>query len=404
MESRSDAAGSGALRVPAELPFEHPDLPALGGQIGPTPEDFVVDEVPLYAAAGQGDHWYVRLAKRERTSADLRRAVAQAAQVPEREIGYAGLKDKQAVTSQWLSVPVPRSTPPSEWQLPEPYRLLEVTRHANKLRVGHLAGNRFRIRLVGIEPQARAGAAALCQRVAEQGIGNYFGSQRFGLGQRNLETALTLLERRRLGPRAGQRGKFLASVIQSEIFNRYLMLRSELGRERLLLGDVVRLQGSRALFVVEDPEREAPRLAAGDIHLTGPLVGPKMKQSEGQPRELERAALASVGLDEAGLRELGRSAPGTRRDLVLRPEGLSWRLDGAGSQASGNEGNGSETSGREEGALIVEFGLPAGAYASLVIRALTRQDPWQGANPEADEREERPGEDRATESVEHEQA
>jgi len=399
MESRSDASGAAALRVPAELPFEHPDLPALGGRIGPEPEDFVVDEVPLYAAAGQGDHWYVRLAKRERTTADLKRAVAQAAQVPEREIGYAGLKDKHAVTSQWLSVPVPRSTPPSDWQLPEPYRVLEVTRHANKLRIGHLEGNRFRIRLVGTPPEARAAAPAVCQRVAEQGIGNYFGSQRFGLGQRNLETALTLLERRRLGPRAGQRGKFLASVIQSEIFNRYLMLRSERGRGRLLAGDVVRLQGSRALFVVEDPEREAPRLAAGDIHLTGPLVGPKMKQSAGEPLELERAALASIGLDETGLRELGRSAPGTRRDLILRPEALSWRLDGGGSGGNGNSDNpGSEV------ALVVEFGLPAGAYASLVIRALTRQDPWAGAPPEGDEREERPEEQGTSEGAEHDQA
>jgi tRNA(Glu) U13 pseudouridine synthase TruD len=301
--------------------------------------------------------------------------------------------------------------------------LLEVTRHANKLRIGHLEGNRFRIRLVGMQPEARAAAPVLCQRVAEQGIGNYFGSQRFGLGQRNLETALTLLERRRLGPRAGQRGKFLASVIQSEIFNRYLILRSERGRGRLLAGDVVRLQGSRAVFVVEDPEREAPRLAAGDIHLTGPLVGPKMKQSEGEPLELERAALASVGLDETGLRELGRSAPGTRRDLLLRPEALSWRFEGSdgsssggngsggngsggsgsggsGSGGSGSGGNGSGGSG-SEGAGVVEFGLPAGAYASLVIRALTRQDPWAGAQPEADEREERSEEERTSEGAEH---
>jgi tRNA pseudouridine13 synthase len=387
MELRSAATSSGALRAPAELPFEHPDLPALGGQIGPEPEDFVVDEVPLYAAAGQGDHWYVRLAKRERTTADLKRAVAQAASVPEREIGHAGLKDKHALTSQWLSVPVPRTTPPSEWQLPEPYRLLEVTRHANKLRIGHLEGNRFRIRLVGLQPSALSVAAALCQRIAEQGIGNCFGSQRFGLGQRNLETALTLLERRRLGPRAGQRGKFLASVIQSEIFNRYLILRSELGRQRLLAGDVVRLQGSRAVFVVEDPEKEAPRLAAGDIHLTGPLVGPKMKASAGEPLELERAVLASLGLGEDGLRELGRSAPGTRRDLVLRPQGLTWQPDAAA-----------------QGSLVVEFGLPAGAYASLVIRALTRQDPWNGANPEGDERDDASGEERTTESVEHDSA
>ncbi len=367
--------------VPAELPFEHPELAALGGHIGPAPEDFVVDEQPLYAPSGQGDHWYVRLAKRERNTADLRKAVAEASGAPEREIGYAGLKDKHAVTTQWLSVPVTRTNPPSEWRLPEAYQLLEVTRHGNKLRIGHLAGNRFRIRLVGLAEGAEQAAPALCQRVSERGIGNYFGSQRFGLGQRNLQTALQLLARRRLGPRAGQRGKFLASVIQSELFNRYCSLRSELDRERLLVGDVVRLEGSRALFLVEDPEREAPRLAARAIHLTGPLVGPKMRASSGQPLELERAVLASLGLDEAALRELGRSAPGTRRDLVLRPEGLTWRLLDANG-ASG-EGNAAE----QRAAMVVEFSLPAGAYASLVIRALTRQDPWLGADREGADRE-----------------
>jgi len=376
MESTSEPSGPAVSRTPAAVPFEHEDLPPLGGQIGPAPEDFVVDEMPLYAASGQGDHWYVRLRKRERTTAELRTAVAAASGVPERELGHAGMKDKQAVTSQWLSVPAARAKPPAEWQLPEAFTLLDVTRHGNKLRIGHLSGNRFKIRLVDVMPGARDALAPLCERIAAQGIGNYFGSQRFGLGQRNLETGLILLERGRLGPRAGQRGKFLSSVIQSEIFNRYLTLRSELGRDRLLPGDVVRLEGSRALFVVEDAEREAARLAARDIHLTGPMLGPKMKESQGRPRELEVAVTESLGLGPAALSALGRSAPGTRRDLILRPEALDWRA-------------------AEDGSLTVEFNLPAGAYASLIIRALTRQDPWLGASGEAGASDEGNGEDAA---------
>ncbi|HKO92542.1 MAG TPA: tRNA pseudouridine(13) synthase TruD, partial [Polyangiaceae bacterium] len=374
MESTSEPTGPAPLRAPAPVPFEHEDLAPLGGQIGPEPEDFVVDEVPLYAASGQGDHWYVRLRKRERTTADLRSAVAAASGVPERELGHAGMKDKHAVTTQWLSVPAARAKPPAEWQLPEAFTLLDVTRHGNKLRIGHLSGNRFTIRLVNVAPRAHEAIGPLCQRIATQGIGNYFGSQRFGIGQRNLETGLLLLERGRLGPRAGQRGKFLSSVIQSEIFNRYLTLRSELGRERLLPGDVVRLEGSRALFVVEDAEREAPRLAAGDIHLTGPMLGPKMKESQGRPRELEVAVTESLGLGSAALSALGRSAPGTRRDLILRPEALDWSAAGDGS-------------------LSVQFSLPAGAYASLVIQALTRQDPWLGAGGEAGVADDGNGED-----------
>jgi tRNA pseudouridine13 synthase len=376
MESTSEPSGPAASRIPAPVPFEHEDLAPLGGQIGPEPEDFVVDEMPLYEASGQGDHWYVRLRKRERTTADLRTAVAAASGVPERELGHAGMKDKHAVTSQWLSVPAARAKPPAEWQLPDAFTLLDVTRHGNKLRIGHLSGNRFSIRLVNVLPGAKDAIQALCQRIAAQGIGNYFGSQRFGLGQRNLETGLILLERGRLGPRAGQRGKFLSSVIQSEIFNRYLTLRSELGRERLLPGDVVRLEGSRALFVVEDAEKEAARLAARDIHLTGPMLGPKMKESQGRPRELEVAVTESLGLGAPALSALGRSAPGTRRDLILRPEALDWRA-------------------AEDGSLRVEFSLPAGAYASLIIRALTRQDPWLGAQGEANAGEDGNAEDAA---------
>jgi tRNA pseudouridine13 synthase len=150
----------------------------------------------------------------------------------------------------------------------------------------------------------------------------------------------------------------LSSVIQSEIFNRFLVARSELGRERVLLGDVVRLGGSHSLFVVEDPGAEQPRLDSGDIHLTGPMLGPKMKASAGRPRELEIEATASLGLSDEALSELGRSAPGTRRDLVLRPEEIRHEV------------------AAEDGSLTLDFTLPAGAYATLVVRAFTRRDLW----------------------------
>ena len=357
MEPKREATPPRVPLLPRELPFEHTDLDALGGHIGPDPEDFRVDEVPLYAASGEGEHWYVRVKKRMATTAELQGALSEASGVPQRDIGYAGMKDKHAVTTQWLSVPAPRARPPAEWQLPESFELLEATRHANKLRIGHLAANRFRIRLVNVDSGAEARVGPLSARISGAGIGNYFGSQRFGNGQRNLESALFALSRRRLGPRAGQRGRFLSSVIQSEIFNRFSMARSELGRDRVLAGDVVRLEGSHSLFVVENAESEQRRLDAGDIHLTGPMLGPKMRASSGRPHELEIEASTSLGLSDEALAELGRSAPGTRRDLVLRPAEMRHELE-------------------PDGSLILDFALPAGAYASLVVRAFTRRDPW----------------------------
>jgi tRNA pseudouridine13 synthase len=344
---------------PHELPFDHADLDAIGGRIGSDPEDFAVDEVPLYAASGQGDHWYVRLWKREATTLDLRSTVAEAAGVAAGDVGYAGMKDKHAVTTQWLSVPVVRARPPEAWQLPAAFRLLEVSRHNNKLRVGHLEGNRFAIRLVELDPRAPERIGPFFERLAAEGVTNFFGAQRFGSGQQNLSGALLSLRRGRLGPRAGTRGKFLASVIQSEVFNRYAIARSQLGRSRVLVGDVLRFRDGRTVFTVEDAEREQTRFDRGELRLTGPMVGPKMKASAGEPRRLELDALGSLGLDEAALGALGRWAPGTRRDLSLWPSELQHES-------------------AADGSLVLRFSLPAGAYASLVIRTLTRQDPWAG--------------------------
>jgi tRNA pseudouridine13 synthase len=366
--SSAERAGApaGASESPRSLPFDHAELDAIDGHIGPDPEDFVVDEVPLYAASGQGEHWYVRVRKREATTIELREAIAVAAGVAAGDVGYAGMKDKHAVTTQWLSVPVPRAQPPEAWQLPPPFELLEVSRHANKLRIGHLEGNRFRIRMVGALASAPARIERFFERFREQGVTNYYGSQRFGRSQNNLQSALFALRRGRLGPRAGTRGKLLSSVIQAEIFNRYAMARVALGQTRLLAGDVVRFSDGRAMFTVEDAEREQPRLDRGELRLTGPMVGPKMKASAGQPSELEQAAIESLGLDAAALGALGRWAPGTRRDLSLWPADLTCDVSADGS-------------------VTVAFALPAGAYASLIIRTLTRQDPWLGAEGRAEE-------------------
>lgn len=364
MESKS-ASPDRVSSVPRELPFDHPDLDPIGGHIGPDPEDFVVDEQPLYAASGQGDHWYVQIRKRGATTLELRSAVADAAGVAAGDVGYAGMKDKHAVTTQWLSVPVPRARPPEAWQLPEAFRLLTVSRHNNKLRVGHLAGNQFAIRLVNVAPGAPERLERFFARLSAQGLTNFFGAQRFGSGQQNLDGALFALRRGRLGPRAGTRGKFLASVIQAEVFNRYAIERVALDAQRLLAGDVVRFRDGRSMFTVEDAEREQARLDAGDLRLTGPMVGPKMKASAGEPRRLEQVALDALELDEPALRALGRWAPGTRRDLLLWPSDLGHEPAPSG--------------------VTVRFALAAGAYASLVIRTLTRQDPWLGAPAAAED-------------------
>ncbi len=341
-----------AIGVHCPLPT-YPELPPIGGSVGPEPEDFRVDEVPLYAASGKGEHQYLHIEKRLLTTPELTRRVARALNINDRDIGYAGLKDKYAVTTQWLSVSCKASVS-SELDLGEGAKLLAVTRHDNKLRTGHLLGNRFAITLLGVHEDAPARAEAIAARLRHDGLPNYFGPQRFGHGGRNLPDALRFLAR---GGRSRNRfeQKLLPSVIQSELFNRYLSARLALGRERLLLGEVVRLEGAGAMFRVEDVAQEQPRFDARDLHLTGPMIGPKMRPAAAAALELEESLTRELGLDQSALTTLGRAAPGARRDLFAPLTDLE--ID--------------EVTGREQRALRLSFTLPAGGYATEVIRQLT---------------------------------
>jgi tRNA pseudouridine13 synthase len=351
------------------------DLPGTGGAIGGEPEDFQVDEVPLYSPSGKGEHLYVRLWKRRLTTRDAVRMLADATGVPVSEMGTAGMKDKHAVTTQWVSLPARRAKPVEEWALPEGLRVVESARHGNKLRTGHLRGNRFRIHVTGAEPGALGRAGAIIERLRERGLPNYFGAQRFGHGGNNVPDALAWLTgecgrgpRRRVPP---FERKLFASVVQSEVFNRYVTARMEEDLSRPLAGEVVRLEGSGAVFAVDDVEKETPRWLARDIHPTGPMVGPKMKPASGRPLELEMAAAGSLGLDDAMSRELGRFADGTRRDLFVPLPDVTVEAGApAGGEAAAAPSAGAETA--TEG-LVLEFFLPSGSYATQLVRELTRE-------------------------------
>jgi tRNA pseudouridine13 synthase len=341
--------------TPHELPLWTESLPAVGGAIGPELEDFVVDELPAYEPSGAGDHWYVRLEKRGLNTRDAALALARATKIPERDIGYAGMKDRHGVTTQWLSVPA-RAPAPETWTLPEGVKLVGVSRHNNKLRTGHLRGNRFKIALVGSLPDGAAHARALFEELSARGHVNYFGSQRFGRDGRNVAEAVAWLTGRSPLPRGRERflSKLYTSALQSEIFNRYATRRVSRGLEQLLLGEVVRLNNAGASFVVESLEREMPRYLARDLCLTGPMPGPKMRAAQADAAALEAEVFADLDLTAAALNELGRHAPGTRRDLLVRPEAWSVTDDAAA------------------GRLRLEFELPAGSYATVLVRELTR--------------------------------
>lgn len=343
--------------------------PPCGGRIGPLPEHFVVEEVPAYPLSGDGEHVFLWVEKTNLTTIDVAGRIARAAGQRERDIGYAGMKDKVAITRQWFSLCTKEE--PTGFDLGPGARILQATRHKNKLRTGHLIGNRFSITLVDVPEDGQKSAAPIAEFLNQQGLPNYFGPQRFGSGGRNLEKAISWLNslgespkesapddrdddrnRRRRKKRGGPKDRFenkmFPSVIQSEIFNRYVAAR--LARsEELLAGEVVRLDQAGKCFVVQDVEVELPRLRSGDIHLTGPMMGPKGLQAEADARLLEEEVARTLELSEAQMTALGEQAPGTRRDLFLAPEELEVCAKGP-----------------EEIQLV--FALPAGAFATQLVR------------------------------------
>lgn len=341
----------------ASPPIHTESLPGTGGRIGPGLEDFQVDEVPLYAPCGEGEHLYVRIEKRGMTTRDAVRLLSTSSGAPMSEIGAAGMKDKHAVTRQWVSMPARRAKPVTDWNLPAGLSVIETARHKNKLRTGHLAGNRFTIRVVGVTENALSHALTIVDALTRGGLPNYFGAQRFGRDADNVESALEWLDSEIAGRRAPPfRRKLFSSVLQSEVFNRYVTLRLKEGLSAPLAGEVVRLEGTGSHFIVEDPERELPRWVSRDIHPTGPMIGPKMKAARGQALELEELATQSLSLDASRRAALGRFADGARRDLLVWPSDL--RVSAAPNAPD---------------ALELSFFLPSGSYATQLVRELTRE-------------------------------
>lgn len=337
---------------PLQLDVALPPLELADG-----PESFRVDEVPSYAASGEGPHWYLRVRKTGRTTQQAISVIARAYDVAPRDVGVAGQKDRDAVTTQWVSVPV-QGTEPEAGALDSSVEVLEVSRHQNKLRTGHVEANRFELTFRGDAAEAESPVRDVLTRLASDGMRNYFGPQRFGRGAQNVAKAAAWArgELRLRGKDARFKTNLFASVLQSDVFNRYLTARLAL-EDPLIRGEVVRLDGSRSVFVVEDVDAEVHRLQQHDIHRTGPMVGPKCRAGELDAAQLEREAQSALELDESAWATVARNAPGTRRDLLVRPTDV-----------------GVEVAGPE--AIVVRFTLPSGSYATQLARELTRAS-WE---------------------------
>ncbi len=315
-------------------------------------EDFLVDEVLGFEPDGEGEHILLHLRKRDTNTHWLAGQLARHAGVPPRDVSYAGLKDRHAVTTQWFSLRL-AGRPEPDWSLlnSELIQVLAVHRHQRKLRRGGLQGNRFQILLRDL----RADPDALSERLGRlqsQGMPNYFGEQRFGHDYQNIHRFEQLLgEGRRQRIDRHLRG-MLISAVRSQLFNEVLAARIERDCwSTPLPGEWFMLDGSRAGFA-DDPAdlRLSERCRSLDIHPSGPLWGRGSPPVAGAAATLERDRLAPFDRWRDRLEHLGLAQE--RRSLRIRLDDLAWEIDGNGEM------------------LRLSFFLPAGSFATVMLREL----------------------------------
>lgn len=343
-----EAAAVAAWRRLALDPPRAWGAPPVSGTIRATPEDFTVEERLGYAPDGGRAHCLLWVEKRAANTLDVARELASAAGCHPAEVGFAGMKDRRAVARQWFSVPAERGQPPPAGFAGNGFRVLASHAHSRKLRRGALAGNAFSLRIRDAGGDL-AGLASRLERLAAGGFPNYFGIQRFGAGGANLERVQSWLDRGCL-PRGREARAFLLSAARAVAFQALLARRVADGSwDRLLPGEVVNLAGSASVFVAESPDEAlAARCRDGDVHPTGPLCGEGGLLPVAEAAAVEQAALECVAPIPERLAAAGLRAE--RRPLVARPEGLRHQRDGD--------------------ALVLEFELPRGAYATALLREL----------------------------------
>lgn len=388
-------------------------LPGTGGTIKDSIEDFCVEEIPLYLPCGEGEHLYTVIEKRGVTTLDAIRRLARALKLSERDVGYGGMKDARGVTRQTVSLPRVKPEEVLALELPG-IRILSAVRHRNKLKLGHLAGNRFRIRVRGVVPDALSRAEAILAVLARRGVPNRFGEQRYGVqGNSHLigramlagdwRAAVDLVigypekvsaEAWRSAIEAYQRGELEASLqlfpghcrterdiiqrlvkrpddfegafravnprlkklylsaCQSALFDRVVEARLD-SLDIVREGDLAWKHANGACFLVTDAAAEAPRAERFEISPSGPLFGCRMTMPEGEEQVLEQSILADEGLDPAAF-DLsgGLRMEGERRPLRVPLEDPQASLD--------------------DGGLILEFSLPKGSYATAVLREIVK--------------------------------
>ena len=331
-------------------PDEHPRAfgEAAGkGTIRTVVEDFFVEESLPFELAGEGEHLYLFIQKTGLNTADVVRLLSKAASLHPRNIGFAGMKDRHAVTRQWFSLYLPGKPDPDFSSLPESLQLLRSLRHNRKLRRGVVRANRFRILVRNLAADSGQLETKL-HAVAASGFPNYFGLQRFGRNGGNLESAIRVLERGKT--RKASEGIYL-SAVRAMLFNELLAERVlQHNWNRPIPGDVMQIAGSNSLFIADEHDRTLmPRHDQQLVGVTGPLCGTDARIApQGGALAIEEAALADFSWWIQGLVQCRVEA--SRRMLRAVASGFDFSLDGD--------------------RLELGFALESGCFATSLLREL----------------------------------
>lgn len=308
--------------------------------------DFVVKEQLGYDMSSDGEFVTVKVRKTDCNTLFVGEQLAKFAGISARNMSYAGLKDRKAVTEQWFSLQMPGQPTPdfSQFSL-EGVEILEITRHQRKIRIGSLQGNHFEILLRNAEETDEL--KVRLDFLAKNGFPNYFTEQRFGRDGNNLTQALRWANGE-INVKDRNKRSFYLSAARSEIFNLIVSKRMELNlAQQILVGDVLQLNGSHSWFVVDESEDLAQlqqRLAQQDVLLTAPLIGEEEKSAVDFENEIFAQHQALFAL----MRQERMKA--ARRPILMQPQQFQWQFEPNG--------------------LRLQFALPAGSYATALIREL----------------------------------
>lgn len=338
-----------------DLNFDHlfPTLNTINSQgiLRQQASDFKVTEIMDVAFTGQGEHWWFWMEKTNSNTAWAATQLASACRVPARQVGYAGLKDRHAITRQWFSVQLPKVTDLNaiKQQLPAELTILDCQQHQSKLKRGQLQHNRFELRIRQVLGD-RQGLTDNLLQVITQGVPNYFGPQRFGHQMNNIPKVQDWFNDR-LKVRNKNQRSLLLSTARSHLFNLTVAHRLQQGIwNQVIPGDLLQLDGSHSWFREQDatPTELHQRLGDFDLHITAPLWGEGPPQSLAQCAELEQSIADQIPVYARGFAQ--HRLQHDRRSMRLKPQDMVHAWDGDD--------------------LLLTMQLPAGCYATAVLREL----------------------------------